>query len=73
MPMWRVRAQSSPFCILGTSEAATAQRTVMPAPANRCGPGNSLPTRMYVSTPPSIEKVTPLARRTDARAQCLSR
>lgn len=34
-PMCKLRALSSPFCIAGTSAAAKAHRTVMPAPANR--------------------------------------
>ena len=41
--MCRVLAVSLPFCMAGTSEAATAQSATIPAPAYRCGPGNSFP------------------------------
>jgi hypothetical protein len=41
--MWTLRAVSLPFCMYGTSEAASAQSTTIAAPAYRCGPGNSLP------------------------------
>jgi len=44
--MCSVLAPSFPLCMAGTSEAATAQRATMPAPAYRWGPGNSLPARV---------------------------
>lgn len=41
--MWAERAVLLPFCMAGTSAAASAHSTVMAAPAYRWGPGNSLP------------------------------
>eukprot|EP00967_Tisochrysis_lutea_P157359 scaffold319173_cov35-Tisochrysis_lutea.AAC.2 len=35
------RAESLPFCMSGTREAAMAQHTTTPAPAYRWGPGKS--------------------------------
>jgi len=41
--MCALRAASLPFAIAGVMDAASAQSTVIAAPAYRCGPGNSLP------------------------------
>mmetsp|Transcript_10434 Transcript_10434/g.33729 ORF Transcript_10434/g.33729 Transcript_10434/m.33729 type:complete len:264 (-) Transcript_10434:147-938(-) len=43
----------------------------MPAPANRWGPGKSLPVRIHVFTPPSTEMRTPIARRMLPQLVCL--
>ena len=51
-PMWTALAESLPFCMAGTHEAASAQSTTNPAPAYRCGPGKSFPALAYVLSGP---------------------
>ena len=40
--------------IQNTKAAPKAHKAVIPKPAKRWGPGNSLPARKYVSSPPNI-------------------
>lgn len=63
MTMWAIRAVSFPFCICGTSDAATAHDTTIPAPAYRWGPGKSFCALRKVLTGPSIAVNVPRARR----------
>eukprot|EP00250_Pteridium_aquilinum_P010490 c19425_g1_i2 orf=431-2707(-) len=70
--MCRLLAVSSPFCIAGTRAAAKAHSTVIPAPANRWGPGNSFPVLNHVLRHPPTASNTPNARRMEPALKCLS-
>lgn len=59
MAMCAILAVSSPFCIFGTRDAATAHATTTAAPAYRWGPGNSFCALRYVLTGPSMAANVP--------------
>mmetsp|Transcript_13005 Transcript_13005/g.19141 ORF Transcript_13005/g.19141 Transcript_13005/m.19141 type:complete len:209 (+) Transcript_13005:366-992(+) len=72
-PIWIVRAVSSPFCIFGTVDTAMAHKITNPAPAYRCGPGNSFPALAYVLRGPSIAKNVPRNAKVAPWLKCWSR
>jgi hypothetical protein len=70
--MCALRAFSLPFCMAGTSAAARAHSTQMPAPAQRWGPGKSLPVRRKVLTGPATDMRTPSPRIKEPQLLCFS-